>query len=132
MQLSVAVRNAVLNAIEATVGTDAVLMVREGAAPATVASTDTGAVLASMTLPTDWMAAAAVGAKALAGTWSDTDANASGTPGHYRIYASDGTTQHIQGTCSNSSDSELILDAATIAAGQTVTVTAYNLTAGNA
>ena len=92
IQLSVAVRNARLDAVESTIGTTAVLKIRTGAAPASCATADSGTVLATATLPSDWLAAASSGSKAKSGTWEDTSADASGTAAHYRIYASDGTT----------------------------------------
>jgi hypothetical protein len=97
-QLSTAVRNARLDTVESTIGTSAQLKVRTGAPPANCAAADTGTVLASMTLPADWMAAAAAGSKALSGTWQDASADATGTAGHFRIYDSAGTTCHVQGT----------------------------------
>ena len=67
LQLSVAVRNALLDAIESTIGTSAVLKIRTGAPPASCATADAGTVLASLTLPSDWMAAASSGSKAKSG-----------------------------------------------------------------
>lgn len=69
IQFSVGVRNARLDAIETTIGTSAVLKIRTGAAPANVATSDSGTVLATLTLPSDWMAAASSGSKAKSGTW---------------------------------------------------------------
>jgi hypothetical protein len=113
-QLSTAVRNARLDTVESTIGTSAQLKVRTGAPPANCAAADTGTVLATMTLPADWMAAAAAGSKALSGTWQDASADATGTAGHFRIYDSAGTTCHVQGT-----------------AGQNVVLTTSALTAAN-
>lgn len=131
IQLSAAVRNARLDAIESTISTSAILKIRTGAAPADVATADSGTVLATLNLPSDWMAAASGGAKAKSGTWSDASADATGTAGHFRIYASDGTTAHIQGTCGIGSG-DLQLDNTSIASGQSVTITAFTLTDGNA
>jgi hypothetical protein len=113
-QLSTSVRNARLDTVESTIGTSAQLKVRTGAPPANCAAADAGTVLATMTLPADWMAAAAAGSKALSGTWQDASADATGTAGHFRIYDSAGTTCHIQGT-----------------AGQNVVLTTSALTAAN-
>jgi hypothetical protein len=133
IQLSVSVRNARLDAIESTTGASAVLKIRTGAQPATCATADSGTVLASMTLPADWMAAAASGAKAKSGTWEDTTADAAGTAAHFRIYASDGTTCHMQGTVTlTGAGGDMTLDNTNIAAGQTVTITSFSLTDGNA
>ena len=45
-------------AIETTIGTAPVLKIRSGSAPADVATADSGTVLATLTLPSDWAAAA--------------------------------------------------------------------------
>ena len=131
IQLSVAVRNARLDAIESTIGTAAVLKIRTGAAPADVATADSGTVLATLTLPTDWMAAASSGSKALSGTWEDTSADATGTAAHFRLYASDGTTAHMQGTV-GTSGTDMIVDSVSFTAGQAFTISAFTLTDGNA
>jgi len=131
LQYSVAVRNAQLDAVETTIGTSAVLKIRTGAAPASCAAADSGSVLATLTLPSDWMAAAGSGSKAKAGTWEDASADATGTAAHFRLYASDGTTCHAQGTV-GTSGTDMIVDNASFATGQTFTVTAFTLNAGNA
>lgn len=101
MQLSVAVRNARADAIEATVGASAKLQIRTGAAPANCAAASTGTLLLEIACPSDWMAAAASGAKAKAGTWSGTGAaNGDAGGGHYRVLDNAGTTCHIQGPVS--------------------------------
>lgn len=133
LQLSAAVRNARLDAIETAIGTSAVLKIRTGAAPADVATADSGTVLVTMSLPSDWMAAASGGSKAKSGTWQDASADASGTAAHFRIYASDGTTAHLQGTVTaTGGGGDLELDNTSIAAGQSVTVTGFTLTDANA
>src|SRR5690242_10786579 len=98
LQYSTSVRNARLDAIESTTGTAAVLKVYSGSAPANCAAAASGTVLATVNLPTDWMAAASGGSKAMLGTWQDSSADNTGTSGHFRIYDSTATTCHIQGT----------------------------------
>src|SRR5688572_21154435 len=98
LQYSVAVRNAKLDAVETAIGVSAVLKIRTGAAPANCAAADSGTVLATLSLPSDYMSAAGSGTKAKTGTWEDTSADAAGTAAHWRLYASDGTTCHAQGT----------------------------------
>lgn len=133
VQLSVLARNAKLDAIETLIGVSAKLKIRTGAAPADCGTADSGTVLASMDLPSDWMAAAATGVKAKTGTWEDTSADDTGTAAHYRIYATDGTTCHLQGTVTiTSGGGDMELDNDDIAAGQLVTVTSYQWTEGNA
>jgi hypothetical protein len=133
IQLSTAVRNARLDAIETTIGTSAVLKIRSGSVPADCAAADAGTVLAELSLPSDWLAAAASGSKAKSGTWQDASANATGTAAHFRLYASDGTTCHAQGTVTaTGGGGDLTLDNTSISSGQAVTITSFTLTDGNA
>lgn len=133
LQYSVAVRNAKLDAVESTIGTSAILKIRTGSAPATCATADSGTVLATCSLPSDWMAAASSGTKAKSGTWEDTSADNSGTAAHFRVYASDGTTCGIQGTVTaTGGGGDMTVDSTSFTAGQAFSVTSFTLTAGNA
>jgi hypothetical protein len=133
IQFSVAARNAQLDALETTIGTSAILEIRSGAAPANCATADSGTLLASMTLPSDWMANAAAGSKALSGTWQDASANNAGTAGHFRIKDSGGSACHMQGSVTaTGGGGDLTLDNTSIAATQQVNITSFSLTAGNA
>jgi hypothetical protein len=132
LKYSVAVINARLNAIESTIGTSAVLKIRSGAAPANCAAADTGTVIATLSLPSDWMAAASGGTVAKTGTWSDASADNTETAAHFRIYASDGTTCGMQGTVTvTAGGGDMTLDDVTVVAGQTVTITSFTITGGN-
>ncbi len=135
LQFSVAVRNAEMDAIESTIGTSAVLVIYDltAGAPANCAAAITATTLASMALPSDWMGAANAGAKALAGSWTDSSANAAGTADFFRLFASDGTTCGAQGTVTaTGAGGDMTLDNTNIAAGQAVTVTGFTLTAAGA
>jgi len=133
LQYSIAVRNGKLDAVETVIGTSAVLKMRTGAPPATCATADSGTVLATANLPSDWMAAASGGTKARSGSWEDLSADNTGTAGHFRLYASDGTTCHAQGTVTlTGGGGDMTVDNTSFAAGQAFTVTAFTLTAGNA
>src|SRR3990167_7048090 len=128
IQLSVAVRNGLLDAVETVISTSAVLKIRTGAQPADCATADSGTVLSTVTLPSDWLAAAGSGAKAKAGTWQDTSADATGTAAHYRIYASDGTTCHVQGTVTvTGGGGDMTVDSVSFTAGQQFTVNSFSL-----
>lgn len=133
IQLSTSVRNARLDAIESTISTSAVLKIRTGAQPADCGTADSGTVLATLTLPADWMAAAASGSKAKSGTWEDTAADADGTAAHFRLYASDGTTCHMQGTVTvTGGGGDMTVDNTSFLTGQAFTITGFTLTDGNA
>lgn len=134
LQYSTTVRNAQLDALEAAVGVSAVLKIYDltAGAPANCAAAITGTVLATMSLPSDWMAAASSGSKAMSGTWQDASADAAGTADFWRLFASDGTTCHAQGTVTaTGGGGDLTLDNASIASGQSVTVTSFTVSAGN-
>lgn len=131
-QQSVDVRNARLDAIEIAIGTSPILRIRTGAPPASCAAADTGTVLATLTLPADWMDAASSGEKAKLGTWEDSSADATGTAGHWRIYASDGTTCHLQGDCSDTGGTgALKLVTTSLVAGQPVLISSFAMQAAN-
>lgn len=132
IKLSTSVKNGMLDAIETAIGTSAVLKIRTGSAPAAISDADSGTALATCTLPSDWLAAASGGSKAKSGTWEDTSADATGTAGHFRIYASDGTTQHMQGTVTiTGGGGDMTVDNTSFASGQAFTVTSFTITAGN-
>lgn len=131
VHLSVAVRNAMLDAIETTISTTPKLRLYSGSVPADCAASLGAAVLlAELTLPSNWMADASNGQKVLAGTWSG-QATTGGTASFYRIYDSAGTTCHEQGTVGLGSG-DLSLDNNVIASGQTITITTFTKNAPNA
>ena len=132
-QFSTTARNAALDAIETAIGTSAVLKIRTGTVPADCGTADAGSVLATLTLPSDWLAAASGGSKSKSGTWEDASADATGTAAHFRIYANDGTTVHMQGTITaTGGGGDMTLDNTSIASGQQVTITSFTLSAGGA
>lgn len=133
LQYATSVRNSQLDAFETDTGGTAIMKIYQltAAAPANCGAAITGTVLATLTLPADWMSAANAGTKALSGTWSDTSADAAGTASWFRIFKNDGTTCQAQGTVDQGSG-DISLDNKVIAAAQTVTISTFTLTAGNA
>ena len=132
VQLGTAVRNARLDAIETSIGTGAILTMRTGSPPANCAAANSGTVLATLTLPSDWMGGAGSGVKSLLGTWQDASADNTGTAAHWRLYASDGTTCGAQGTVTaTGGGGDMTLDSTSITSGQTVTISTFTLTAAN-
>lgn len=131
VQLSDAVRNAMADAYETAIGTAPTLEIRTGAPPANCAAADSGTLLASMTLPSDWLSAGSSGSKSKLGTWEDLTANAAGTAGHYRI--KQGATCHEQGTVTaTGGGGDMTVDNTSIAVNQKVTVTTFVRTQPNA
>jgi hypothetical protein len=129
LQYSVAVNNARLDSVESTAGTSAKLRIYTGSAPTNCAAAATGTMLVEMALPSDWMNAASSASKTKLGTWSGTGA-AAGTAGYFRIVDTAGTTCHVQGTA-GTSGTDMILDNASIAVSQTVTVNTFTLNSAN-
>lgn len=133
LQYGTTLRNAQLDQIETVIGTSPILYIKTGAPPADCSTADSGTVLATLTLPSDWMAAASSGSKAKSGTWQDTSADASGTAGHFRIKDSGATTCHMQGTVTaTGGGGDMTLDNAVLASGQSITINTFTISAGNA
>lgn len=131
MEYATDVRDAQNDALETTIGTAPTLHIFNGSKPANCAAADAGTELAVGTLPSDWLTASSSGTKAKNGVWSllGQSGAGAGTAGTYwRI--KQGSTCHVQGTFG--AGGELVPDNNSIANGQTVTITAFSLTRGNA
>jgi hypothetical protein len=131
LKFSVAVRNGILDTIEDAIGTPT-LKIFTGAKPSTLAYADSGTVLATMVLASDWLGSASGGSiSRSAGDWEDLSADNTGTAGHFRIY-DDGPVAMIQGTVTaTGGGGDMTLDNVSVASGQTITVTTFTITAGN-
>lgn len=136
LQLSIPVRNAGLDAIETAIGALPMIELRSGAAPANCAAASTGNLLSRDALPSDWLAAAAAGVKSKSGTWTLTGAANISTQniGHFRIFAAGSPDVcHMQGdVTATGGGGAMTVNNVSLAAGQVVTVTGFDLTAGNA
>jgi len=130
--LSTALRNAKAGVIETTIGASAKLLIFSGAKPANCAAADPTGLLATLTLPADWLTAAANGAVTLNGSWTGSGSGA-GVAASWRIKDNAGTTCHMQGDAgATGSGKELELDNTNIAVSQAITVSAFSWTEGNA
>lgn len=132
VDLAISTKNAMLDAIETDWGTAVRVKIRTGTKPAAIGDASAGTVLVDMTLPSDYFAAAASGAKAKLGTWEDASADDTGTAGHFEIFKSDNTTLVARGTVTaTSGGGDLELDNTSITSGQSVTISTFTLNAGN-
>lgn len=95
--LSAAVLNAMTDAFETEIGISPTLELRGGSPPGAIATADSGTLLATIQLPSDWMSNASAGVKSLLGTWT-VAATAAGKATYYRIKK--GATAHVQGLAS--------------------------------
>jgi hypothetical protein len=126
LQEGVAFRNAGLNGKAANLGAAGSLKIFSGAVPANCAAADPTGLLCTITLPATPFAAAGGGVMVLSGSWS-ANASATGTAATYRIYDSSANCA-MQGNVTT----DLVLNNTAISTGQSVTVTGYTLTSGNA
>jgi hypothetical protein len=135
LQLSVAAQHAKLDAITAIIdggATAATIEVRTGAPPANCAAADSGTLLATLTMsdPSFEAAGTTTAGEANADAiTSDVSADASGTPGHFRIKQGTSGTVVAQGTAAVGSG-DLNFDAA-IELGGEVSITSLVLESGN-
>jgi hypothetical protein len=128
VQLSTTQRNNRLSNLTSNIGTSARLKIYTGSAPG-VGNSATGTLLSTISLPSSaWTVSN--GVATLSGTWQDTSAAASGTPGYWRITDSTGSTVYAEGTA-GVSGGELSFTT-TVSLGGTVSITAFTLTEGNA
>lgn len=134
IQLSVTVRNARLDAIQTAVGTAPILRFYTGSQPANCAAATTGTQLVSYTLASSWAAAASGGSKSFSNTPLSSTASNTGTLGYYRLFDSTATTCHYQGSITaTGGGGDLTVDSTSIGSvGQTVNVTSWSMTDGNA
>lgn len=117
--------HAMLDAIETDIGTSPTLEFRTGAPPTNVTDADSGTLVASMALPSDWAAAAASWSKAKSGTWQDLSADSAGTLGHWRLKAGGGNV-HLQGTITaTGGGGDIEVDNTNVAATQQIDVTSF-------
>jgi hypothetical protein len=129
-QYSVAVRDARNEAIETVIGASAKLYLFSGAKPSACSDTDPSGLLATLTLPVDWMDPSSGGIKAKAGVWSGSG-SAPGIIASFRIKNNAGTVCHIQGSVGIGSG-DLPLDNTNVTSGQIITINTFQFTDGNA
>ena len=130
-QFSETLRNLWLDDIETIGGVSPLLYIRTGSPPTNCAAVDTGTLLCTITLPSDWMSAAASGAKSKLGTWQATTA-VTGTPGHFRFKTSGGTC-FWQGTATvDTLSGDMEIDIVPIQSGRLFTVSVCTVTSPGA
>lgn len=124
-------RNTLCDAYESNIGTTPTLELRSGAPPANCAAADSGTLLATGTLPSDWLNAASSGSKTIIGTYSLTGQSGAGSGtnvGHFRLKTSGGTCKH-QGTVTvTGGGGDMTMNNINVANGQAVTVNAFTVT----
>jgi hypothetical protein len=129
-RLSTNARNAAIDAIVDLVdagGAAGTIAIRTGAQPTNVGDADTGTLLGTLTFTyPSAFGAASSGTAAAAGITSDTNADNSGTAGHFRIKNS-AAAIHSDGTCGQGSG-DLSFDNNVIVAGGTIAISSFTCT----
>lgn len=121
----VTLRNNQIGQIQSTVGSSGTLKIFSGTEPANCAAADPSGLLATIVLPASFLTSSG-GVTTIAGSWS-VAASGTGTAVCFRMY--DGSVVcHVQGNVTT----DLVLNNTSITTGQTVQVTAFTVTAGNA
>jgi hypothetical protein len=125
--ISTAARNAAVDGVTAllNVGGAGSLVIRTGAAPATPATADSGTLLATCPLNATAFGAASSGTATANAITSDTNVDASGQAGHFRLKNNAGTVV-MQGTCGQGSG-DLSFDEDDLVAGGTVAITSFTI-----
>lgn len=127
VRMADAVKNAMLDAYETNIGTAPILRIYSGSVNASFGSAPAGTLLATITLPTDWMAAAASGSKSKSGTWQDATADATGTAGCYTLSTSGGTIIEDGTVTATGGGGDIQVDQTSVVSGQPVTITGWTL-----
>jgi len=125
-------RNAMLDALIARVGTSGLLRIYNGTRPADPGTAITSqTMLVELTCNATAFAPAASGGVLTANAISNGTAAATGTASWFRLFQSNGTTAIVDGDV-GTSGSDLNLNNTSIATSQTVSVTSFAITEGNA
>lgn len=117
MQCGVTLRNDQAAAYVTRLPAGATLTVYTGAKPANCGTAASGTLLGTITLPATPLTNSG-GVVTIAGTWSQSSAAATGTPGYFRLVDSSAVC-HAQGDCGT----DLVFTPATLTAGQSFSVT---------
>lgn len=125
IHMSATLRNALLDAINAVIGSGGKLKIYTGSQPANTAASETGTLLATLTLSSTPLAAASAGSASFNAITGDTSADNTGTAAHFSITKSD-DTRLIEGSV-GTSGSDLNVASTSFVAGEDIEVTSFSL-----
>lgn len=117
--------DAIVDDIDAGSGAGTIA-IRTGTQPTNVGDADTGTLLGTLTFSDPAFGSASTGTATASTITSDTNADASGTAGHFRIKDSDANIV-ADGTCGQGSG-DLSFDNSTIVAGGTIAISSFTVT----
>lgn len=125
IHMSATLRNALLDAINAIIGSGGKLKIYTGTQPATTAASEAGTLLATLTLSSTALAAASGGSASFNAITGDTSADNTGTATHFSITKSD-DTRVIEGSV-GTSGCDLNVSSTSFTAGQDIEITSFSL-----
>jgi hypothetical protein len=125
IHMSTTLRNALLDAINAVIGSGGHLLIKSGTQPANVAASDAGTVLATLSLASTPLLAASGASASFDTITGDTSADNTGTATWFSVQTSDGT-RVLEGSV-GTSGADLNVNSTSITAGQEVDVTSLSL-----
>lgn len=117
--------DAIVDDIDAGSGAGTIA-IRTGTQPTNVGDADTGTLLGTLTFSDPAFGSSSTGTATASAITSDTNADASGTAGHFRIKDSDANIV-ADGTCGQGSG-DLSFDNATIVSGGTIAINSFTVT----
>lgn len=133
LQFSTTFRNGLLDLLDTIPGSYQTLIIYDGSVPANCAASETGTALVVFDLQQPSWDPASSGSKSMADITITVLAVAGGTAGHFRLYDGAVGTCHIQGTVTaTGGGGDMTVDNTSIAAGQTINLTQFTLTAPGA
>ena len=135
VRLSTGARNAILDSgLNTLFDTNGAINIYTGSQPASANDDVSGTLLATLTFSADWIGAASSGTSTLAAITSDTNVDASGTAGWFRIYnvseavgGSSTTKKRIDGAI-GTSGSDINFNTVTFVAGGTAAISSLTIT----
>lgn len=130
-QYGTALRNARVTQVHTTIGASATLKIFGAGEPGHPSDADPGTPLVTINLPSPFLTISG-GVGTLTGVWSAVAGGSGGTAASFRMYDS-GAVCHLQGNVTASGGGgDLTLNNTSISNGQTVTVSSFQITGGNA
>jgi hypothetical protein len=132
IKLATDLRDALVGVFETNIGTSPILNLYTGSPPAAISDADSGTLLASIALPSDWLTAPNSGTVSKNGTWQDLAANNTGNAGYFRIKTS-GSVVKMQGTVSASGGGgDMIVNDIALVTGLPFSISTFTITAPGA
>lgn len=132
LQMGTALRTARSAVIETTIGTSPHIYIRTGGVETNPSDADSGTLLATVDLPSDWCSQSSGTLTFLSLPLYSNAAVAAGAAAHYRIKDSAGSVVHMQGDVSvTGGGGSMTIDDVNVLVGRILTITGWQIVEGN-